>query len=150
MGRVVLFLTFLMLAASLPAVAQNSCLPDYLAAQTLVHVSEGKTVALTLPLKDQNANGEFMTKVQVDAKISPEGIHLTAHFNDGFQGVSLPYNLYSVLILRNGQPLEWLDFTNLCQGPGIGFFPGRHVDLPLVKFDGAKGGDFQIMIWGRL
>jgi hypothetical protein len=106
------------------------------------------------PLVSENRTGLFETKVQLageirDGEESPV-LDLTLRFDPAFQGVSLPYNLYTVLVISNGRVLNWLDFTNSCHGPGISFFPGRSVRIPSVKLIGADPQKLQIMVWGRL
>lgn len=90
------------------------------------------------------------TRVQLRAEVKSGNVELKVGFDPKFDGVSLPYNLYAVLILRNGQTEQWLDFTNGCKGPGLGFFPGREIRLPTVKSIGESPEQLQIMVWGRM
>ncbi len=76
-------------------------------------------------------------------------LKLTAMFDPDFDGVSLPYNLYAVQAVLDGQVVFYMDYRG-CQGPGPSFFPGREIRLPSVKLIGGKPQKLQIMVWGRL
>ncbi len=147
-------LVFLILVWSQVARAQTvpSCLPAILSAQITVLVDTEQVQRFTFPLESENASGRFQTKAVMDANYDAN-THLltfTTHFDDSFKGVSLPFNLFSVLVIEAGEVVQWQDLTGQCKGPGLGFFPGAHIQLPGVKLNGRGPESLQIMVWGRL
>lgn len=104
-------------------------------------------------LKEPRASGMADTRVHIQGQSDlkdPHLIRLTVGFDREFDGVSLPYSVYALLILRDGEVVMWWDFTHACQGPGLSFFPGKEIELPSLKLVGDKPQKLQIMVWGRL
>lgn len=136
--------------AAAQAHGQSSCLPEYTALQTMESVQAGQ--AFVRPLISENAQGYFTTKVRLEGEVPAQGggLKMRVRFDPAFDGVSLPYNLYAVLVVSGGQVLLWEDYTMDCRGPGLGFFPGRIIELPTVKQVGAGPQKLQIMVWGKL
>ncbi len=120
---------------------QRSCLPEKTAAQLLWNVSSNAQAEIIQPLS---------SKVQLIGRQAGLEVNFRLRFDPAFSGVSLPYNLYAVLIVQNGSVVGWWDYTHGCQGPGISFFPGREIALPTVKLVGAEADQLQIMVWGKL
>lgn len=140
---------FLVLGIATPAFGQSSCLPDYTALQTIENVDAGASFARQL--QSRNSNGYFQTRVRLEGEVdSNSQLGLMVRFDPAFEGVSLPYNLYSVLVVSEGEVLAWLDFTRDCSGPGLSFFPGRQIRLPAIKLIGGRPQKLQIMVWGKL
>ncbi|HMN69543.1 MAG TPA: hypothetical protein PKC28_13465 [Bdellovibrionales bacterium] len=138
---------------SLPIAAQTSCLPETLSGQFLETVDLGGASERVHSLKSVNMTGSFVTKVQMVAGYqggAEPTLALRFRFDPAFDGVSLAYNLYAVLVLADGQPAAWMDFTSGCTGLGIGFFPGREVAVPVVKLRATPAARVQIMVWGKL
>ncbi len=79
-----------------------------------------------------------------------DAVKMSVRFDPKFDGVSLPYNLFAILIIRDGEAAAWWDFTSGCTGPGVSFFPGQEIHLPKLKLIGADPERLQIMVWGRL
>jgi hypothetical protein len=132
---------------------QSSCLPAFNSLQTAEVFDPKQPAVFIRALATEGASGLIQTKVQLVGRPSkdvPNALDLSVRFDPNFNGVSLPYNLYSVLVIRDGEVMSWMDFTKQCQGPGIGFYPGQEVHLPLLKFDGGDAHKLQIMIWGRI
>lgn len=134
------------------AMADHSCLPEFNSLQILETFNIDSTADFTYPLKSENASGIFISKVRLTVSLDgfSHEMKLRAHFDEAFQGVSLPYNLYSILVLQNGAVIGWYDFTRECHGPGVGFFPGQFFSPPAIKLSGEGKQSFQIMVWGRL
>ena len=68
--------------------------------------------------------------------------------------VSLPYNVYRLDIQmgegENAVVQSW-DFTGNCQGPGLSFYPGAKIDLPVMKGPPPVGtSKIRVRIWGVL
>lgn len=134
-----------------PLAAQHSCLPDFNALQVREVFDLNLAHNFSYPFQSVNARGNFTTHVQLRGKYGTDHkLQLEALFDPNFQGVSLPYNLYAMLLVQNGSVVGWFDFTDGCQGPGIGFFPGQVIHLPRVQLSGGGKAAVQIMIWGRL
>lgn len=140
MLRTIVLIVILFPIKVLAEPGQRSCLPDRTAAQILWSVP-ATTTEIIQPLS---------SKVQLVSRADSGEVVFRVRFDPAFDGVSLPYNLYSVLIVRNGSVVAWWDYTNGCQGPGLSFFPGREILLPKVKLIGGGADQLQIMVWGKL
>jgi hypothetical protein len=64
--------------------------------------------------------------------------------------VSLPYNIYAVLVVSGGEVLAWRDLTKACTDPGASIFPGQSFALPPIKTSNMGKSDWHIIVWGRL
>ena len=144
---VLIFTTFA-LAFSAFAAGPTSCLPGYTALQAMQSVRDGDS--FNHSLESRNSSGPFTTHAQLVGKVAQGSLNLSVRFDPDFEGVSLPYNLYAVSVIADGQPVAWFDFTRSCESAGIGFFPGRVIQLPPVKLLGAPTQKLQIMVWGKL
>ncbi|MGZ3722396.1 MAG: hypothetical protein ACXVA9_05670 [Bdellovibrionales bacterium] len=131
---------------------RSSCLPEFNSLQTQQVLDLGSAAQDTLELKSENSQGIFVSKARMSYTLDPASkqLQLRFHFDDKFDGVSLPHNLYSVLIVQNGSVVGWLDFTSQCQGPGVGFFPGQSFRPPALKLSGEGKQNFQFVVWGRI
>lgn len=145
--KTAIFSVVLMFWTSL-AYGQKSCLPQDLALQTFESGGPGTT--FHRPLSSQNSQGRFLTKVILDGKVDEQGLKLSFQFDPAWEGVSLPYNLYAILVIADGLPVAWYDYTRECQSPPLSFFPGRLIEVPTVKHLGAYPQKLQIMVWGKL
>jgi hypothetical protein len=144
----------LIAASSATAFGQTSCLPSFTALQTVEVLSSTSSSEIWRPLLTQAASRELVsTKARLhlwrSAEVSGE-LNMSFQFEPGFEGVSLPFNVYAVSVIVDGQPWTWLDFTRGCEGPGLSFFPGAEIRLPSVKLIGDKPQKLQIMVWGRI
>ena len=103
-------------------------------------------------LKSQGPNGLFVSKVLLTANYQSANhqLSLQVHWDDKFDGVSLPYNLFAAMVLQDGVPVGWYDFTDKCTGPGVGLFPGSQFTLPATGLRGTGNSALQIMLWGRI
>lgn len=136
-----------------PAFGQRSCLPSSTALQVIETVVPEKSGHFTYNLMSDRGGTLAKTKVQVTGSYSASSsreVKFTIGFDPQFQGVSLPYNLYAMMIIRDGEVIGWWDFTLGCTEPGLSFFPGREIELPAAKLIGDKPQKLQIMVWGRL
>ena len=106
---------------------------------------------LNLPLFSLNASGLFQTKVVLDGNYDPASgkLSLSNHFDEKFEGVSLPYNLFAVLVIADGHVVAWQDYTQGCVGTGVGIFPGQKFLLKPVNLPANKQ-KLQITVWGSL
>ncbi len=132
---------------------QRSCLSEHTALQTVEVIQPGVSHKFRYPLIAQRANESFETKVYFEGTVDqqdPTILRFSVAFDPSFSGVSIPYTVQALLILRDGDVIGWWDFTRLCKGPGISFFPGRVIQMPVVKLIGGKSQTLQIMVWGRL
>lgn len=150
--RAAKFLVSLVLVTSVQAGADAvSCLPEFNSLRAVADFSDG-SVKQTFKLKSENINGLFESKVRLTATLDGDLGRLTMkfHWDESFGGVSLPYNLYSVLVLQSGQVVGWFDFSNECQGPGVGFYPGQSFTAKPLKVDDFAGKQFKFIVWGRI
>ncbi len=83
---------------------------------------------------------------QVRSGEDPE-LHMTVRFDPNFSGVSLPYDLYAVRVEQDGQVLAEFDYTEGCTAPGIGFYSGQAVELPVVRLLSTE--NVRIKVWAR-
>jgi len=129
--------------------AQSSCLPDFLALQTQVPGRVDQTFARDLQTR---VNGELIPiAVEFRGEMRSDGqMHSHLQFTLNDDHVSLPFNLYAVLVASHGRVLAWWDFTLGCEQPGVSFFPGRVFTLPTLKNVDGSVETLQVMIWGRL
>ncbi len=147
-GILIATLVALLSSQSLHA-ADRSCLPDHTSAQILWQPTSLHSDELVRNLSSRHGPEAFLTNVQVWAEINQGQLTVTFRFDPAFDGVSLPYNLYSVLITNQNEVLGWWDFTYSCQGPGLSFFPGQEISLRPVKITGELPR-LQIFVWGKL
>jgi len=75
-------------------------------------------------------------------------MELTFRFK--FDGVSLPYNIYAVLVVSSDKVLAWYDLTKECRGPEASIFPGQSYSIPRLKDLDSSISDLHIIVWGRL
>ena len=150
-GFIRTFLILLMLASvAAQAHAQGSCLPSFNALQEMIPFERGSTYIR--PLAGMTQNGFFQTKVQAVVQTDhsdKDALNVSFRFDPSFEDVSLAFNLYAVLILKDGEVLSWMDLTQACTGPGISFFPGAQVELPKIKLVGHERQTLHIMVWGK-
>jgi hypothetical protein len=148
----VLLASFFALAFIPAASAEPSCLPEFNSLQVLQTMDLDASNSDTFLLKSENASGIFVSKARLSYvyDFASKEIKLRFHFDDDFDGVSLPYNVYAYLILQNGEVAAWYDLTGSCRGPGVGFYPGQNFSPPPLKVDGAGKQNFQFIVWGRI
>lgn len=127
-----------------------SCLPEYTSLRAQADLQA--TPMQTFVLRSEGSKGLFDSKVRLDVSLNEQGdqLRLKFYWDHSFEGVSLPYNLFSVLVIQNGVPAGWLDFSSDCQNPGVGFFPGQSFSPSPVKVDGHAGKQFKFIVWGRI
>jgi hypothetical protein len=138
------------LSALPEARAQLSCLPQFNSLQVLETVDLDAGRNFSYALKSENAYGLFTTRVFLSGTLANRELNLKAHFDETFDGISLPYNFYLIAIMQDGQVIEYVDFTDACNDPGLSFFPGQSVKLHPVHLRGSGFSRLQIVVWGRL
>jgi hypothetical protein len=127
------------------AQGKESCLLDF----TSLDVFQDSSVqSFSLPLKSRNANGPFVTHATLDGLW--DGMTLALTFRFKLNGVSLPYNIYAVLVVSGGDVLAWRDLTKACTDPGASIFPGQSFALPPIKTSNMGKSDWHIIVWGHL
>lgn len=131
--------------------AENSCLPPFLALQVYENVSS-QSSGFSYSLRTLKSNSWQQTRVLLTADPADQNgaMPLRVHFDPKFDGVSLPYNLYAILITHENEVVGWWDFTNGCNSPGMSFYPGDEVLLPAFKRLGNDVQKIQIMVWGMI
>lgn len=129
---------------------QTSCLPPFTAVQSAWIAGGAEAKPFSTRVLIQKSGQLVPARVLFEGETVGEAIKMTVRFDPKFDGVSLPYNLYAVLVIRDGETAAWWDFTSACTGPGISFFPGQEIHLPKLKLIGAEPERLQIMVWGRL
>ena len=98
-------------------------------------------------LKSRNLQGLFVTRATLEGKLNERKLELAFHFRA--DGVSLPYNIFAVLVATDSQPLAWHDLTKGCTGLPGSIFPGQSVKIPPVTLP-SDPVDLHIVVWGRL
>lgn len=156
MSHWIFLVSILLLFAQGARAGQTSCVPVYTALNVIEDVDPAADSSFVHPLIAENAQGLFESRVRLEGTVhhstanEKASLDMVIRFDPAFEGVSLPYNLYTVLVISNGRVLTWLDFTESCQGSGVSFFPGREIRIPALKLFGADPQKLQIMVWGRL
>ncbi len=132
--------------------AQRSCLPDFTSLQALQTVALDRDMNSDYQLKSQGPNGLFVTKVLLSASYEAANrkLNLKVHWDEKFDGVSLPYNIFAAMVLQDGVPVGWYDLTEKCRGPGAGLFPGAYFTFPATELNPLSRSSLQIMLWGRI
>lgn len=135
------------------AAAESSCWPEFTALNVYETLDLNSSKDFRHALKSQNARGIYVTNVFLSAKQEHRSLALKFHFREDFDGVSLPYNAYALMVLIDGVPAYYQDFTEGCVGPGLGFYPGQIIELKAIPIDpsaGAGSARVQILVWGRI
>lgn len=143
LGTFVLSLVFLSSAAFAEG---THCLPEYTSLRAEGDFSQSPQH--TFVLKSENSRGLFESKARLTATVAGGHLSMKFHWDENFSGVSLPYNLFSVLVLQGDTVVGWMDFTRECQGPGVGFFPGQSFTAQPLKVD--SDGPYKFIVWGRI
>lgn len=152
-----LFCTFSILGALLfgaPTSAQPahamSCLPETLSLQTLVQVDPLKN-SFSFSLKSEKFGQIKNSDAQVRVKQDLSAGRLDFEFSfQNEDGVSLPFNVFALLIVTSDGEKVFLDFTSHCTDPGIGFYPGQKVKLDPVFLKLREEETYHLMVWGRM
>jgi hypothetical protein len=131
---------------SLSSFGQSSCLPVYTALQTV----ESSDVPFEHRLIGNGPDGPHETRIFFGGAVENSSLKMKVQFDPTFNGVSIPYNVFAVLVVADGETVAWYDFTRGCRSPPISFFPGRVIELPPVKLLGSQPQKLQIMVWGKL
>jgi|GEM_PF-1673281 hypothetical protein len=157
MVRKIAFLFFLagalVLSEGVPATeaVPMSCLPAATSLQAFdanaAKPSEKKIYPLTSLKWDQVRE----TPVQAEVFYNQEkgGLEISIFFKDP-EAMSLPYNLYAVLVTTESGRVIWRDFTDACKEPGLSFFPGRRLQLEPFVLKLQPQESYRVMIWGRM
>ncbi len=139
------------------AQAFRSCLPDFTALTVVKSVGEEGEGEFTQILSSENESGRFQTDVEWVGNLTADPqsgyqLNMKFRFSAFAPDLSLPANIYAVLVVFNGAPLAWWDFTEECMDPGISFFPGQEFDLPQIKNLPVEGSprQLQVIVWARL
>lgn len=134
------------------AVERPSCLPEFNSLQAILQLDLSTDSARGFQLKSDNASGVFITKVVMDYVYSAQTqtLNMKFHFEDSFDGVSLPYNVFAILVLQNGTLVAWYDYTKACQTLGPGIYPGQSFSPLPVKLSGSGRQPLQFIVWGRI
>ena len=125
---------------------------DGVTLQALQTLALDRDMSTDYQLKSQGPNGLFVSKVLLSANYEATNhkLNLKVHWDEKFDGVSLPYNLFAAMVLQDGVPVAWYDLTEKCRGPGVGLFPGAHFTLPATELNAVGNSSLQIMLWGRI
>lgn len=131
----------------------GSCLPDVTSLQHFEVLQLDRDAQSRHRLKTMTHQAEVIeTRTHVDLQYEADGnreLSLIFAFDEDFQGVSLPFNVYAVLITVDGEVLAYRDFTSACTEPGLSFFPGQTIRVPGAKLTGEGKRRLQLSIWGR-
>lgn len=127
----------------------DTCLPEFTALDVIETVNAGSARTFTHPLKSKNVGGIFLTRVVLTGEFDGQRLSLTVRFPA--DGVSLPYNVYLLVVGTEQDMLRWQDLTRGCKAPGASIFPGQSVNLDAIKFQPDAGtANLHLILWGRL
>jgi hypothetical protein len=130
------------------AMATESCFPEWTSLDVIETFNPKVPHSFSYRLKSTNTGGVFLTHATLEGRFDDQKLNLGFRFE--IDGVSLPYNIYAVLVASASRVLGWFDLTSGCNGPGGSIFPRGKLDLPAVKFESAELLDVHIIVWGRL
>jgi len=136
---------------SLSAQAQSpiSCLPEATSLQAYESGGQGdmaKTYELmTLRFGQLAASG---VNVQLKQSQKDQSLELSFSFQQD-DIMSLPFNIYAILVVTEKGETIWRDLTAACTDPGIGFYPGQKVELDPIPLKIGPSESYRVMIWGQ-
>lgn len=126
-----------------------SCLPEATSLQSYESGGQGdvvKTYELsTLRLGQLRATG---VNVQLKQSRKDQSLELSFSFQQD-DIMSLPFNIYAVLVVTEKGETTWRDLTSACTDPGIGFYPGQKVKLDPIPLKIDESESYRVMIWGQ-
>lgn len=127
-----------------------SCLPEATSLQVFEIWNESASTRKNYPLKTLNFERLKDSGVEVSMKYSKErkAFDLSFTFKDS-NSISLPFNLYAIMIANSRGKILWKDFTSSCMDPGIGFYPGQTVNLDDLSMELQDKEPYRVMIWGQ-
>lgn len=126
------------LAQSVPL----SCLPNSTLLQAFEVLSPQQEMSKTYRAGDT----PVLIGLHYSAK-DKTGLHLKFKFEDP-NAMSLPFNIYGVLVAGPNLKPTWIDLTEGCFQPGVGFYPGQTVEIP-ISMDLKGNTPIHLMVWGR-
>ena len=128
----------------------TSCLPEATSLQTFEIFQGHDLTVKTYPLKtlklDQLKNAGVTTSINHHKNEHKFNFHF--YFDDP-DALSLPFNIYAIMIVNSRGGSVFKDFTQSCFDPGIGFYPGQKVVIDDLKLELHQGEAYRVMIWGR-
>lgn len=131
------------------ASAQSTCLPEFAALDAIELLKANVPRTFTHRLRSKNVDGIFLSKASLTGRF--DGINqLDLEFRFDREGVSLPYNIYAVLVASPEEAFAWHDLTKGCTGPGASIFPGGSFKLPATKLSRSLAINLHLLVWGRL
>lgn len=101
-------------------------------------------------LKSLEGKDVFQTPMRLDGSYDETTKQLNMKLKFDSDGVSLPYDLYAVMVFQDDSLVAYWDFTEGCKGPGLGFFPQQTFKFPAVKLHGTGTHPLRVLVWGRL
>lgn len=127
-----------------------SCLPDVTSLQVFETWHPAEPLKKVYPLKTQKLGRISDTGVLVSVfrNVDKGSLELTFSFAEP-DSLSLPFNVYAIMVSDSKGEVVWRDLTSSCMDPGIGFFPGQEVSLEPIPLDLDDGESYRLMIWGR-
>lgn len=128
----------------------TSCLPEATSLQVIEVWQESDSLKKNYPLKTLSFDQLKDSGVQVSIKYSKirKSFDMSFFFEDS-STMSLPFNLYAVMISNSRGKVLWKDFTSSCFDPGIGFYPGQTVNLDGLPLELQDKESYRVMIWGK-
>ncbi len=127
-----------------------SCLPETLSLQAFESISASGN-SRSFPLKSEKFGQikDSGAQVRIDQDIQSGRLDVEFSFQ-AEDGISLPFNVYALLIVTSDGEKEFRDFTSHCTDPGIGFYPGQKVKLDPIFLKLREEQTYHLMIWGRM
>lgn len=128
-----------------------SCLPDVTSLQTFETWSIDQPLEKIYELKTQKFDRIKNTQVLVSAthNLDKKSLELVFSFSKP-DVMSLPFNIYAIMVSTSRGEVIWRDLTSSCMEPGIGFFPGQKIPLEPIPLELNEGDSYRLMIWGRI
>lgn len=127
-----------------------SCLPEATSLQTFETWHSAQPLKRTYELKTQKFDRikDSGVLVSVFHNLEKKSLELSFFFSQS-DILSLPFNVYAVMVTTSKGQVVWNDFTSSCMDPGIGFYPGQEVSLEPIPLDLDEGESYRLMVWGR-
>ncbi len=131
---------------------QTSCLPKNNSLQMLSQIDLTVDSDSVHRLTSDTGNTVRDTRVNLKSsfKTADGKLNLRVQWDEDFSGVSLPFNVYAVMILIDGKIVNWSDYTEHCTDVGISLYPGAVLSIPPIEIGSVGLASVQIMLWGRV
>jgi hypothetical protein len=139
----------IMIGAHFDILSAETCLPGFSSLDVIEVVETGSSHSFSHQLKAANRSGIFLSRATLNGEFEGQELKLSFHFD--FDGVSLPYNIFALLVASETEVLAWHDFTRGCYSPPPSIFPGQSYNkTPAIRINNPGKFNLHIIVWGNI